>query len=140
MASLEFLCCLKKDILCAFPQHFFADGAQVFFAFDDGEEMVAGKLPHFAGKAGGSVGEQDFGFAVAAGVEEDFAGGGVAGVVFKADVELEVAEGNPACFAAPAGVDEFLAVGEQLAEFGAGFGGVGLFEAGDKLGVGNGYA
>lgn len=120
------------------PKDFLAGGAQVFFAFDDGEEVVASELPHFAGETGGSVGEQDFGFAVAARVEEDFAGGGVAGVVFKADVELEVAEGNPARFSAPAGVDELLPVGEELAEFGAGLGGSGFFEAGDELCVGDG--
>jgi hypothetical protein len=40
----------EHDLLCAFPQDLFAELAQVFLAFDDSQEVVAGQLAHFAGK------------------------------------------------------------------------------------------
>src|SRR5262249_23780375 len=96
---------------------------------DDGEEVVARELPQFAGEAACAVGEEDLRLAVAAGVEKNLARRGMAGVILIADVELEVAERNPAGLAAPARMDDFLVIGEQSAKRGAGLGRVLLFEA-----------
>ena len=41
----------ERDVLRAVLQHQLAKGHQVFLAFNEGQEMVAGELPHFAGEA-----------------------------------------------------------------------------------------
>ena len=84
------------------------------------EEVVGCELPHLAGEAGAAIGEEDFGLADAAWVEEYVAAGGVASVVFVAHPQVEVAQRYPARLAAPAAMDQLLAVGQQLAESGAG--------------------
>ena len=68
----------------------------VFDAIDDGQEVIPGERPDLAREAAGAVGDQQLGFAVAAGIEQHVAGGGKAGVVLEADAEVEVAQRNPA--------------------------------------------
>ncbi len=115
------------------PEDEFSYFCQLFLPFDDSEEVVACQLSHFAGETGSAVGKENLGFAVAAGVEENLPRRGVAGVILEADVELEVAQRNPASFTAPAGVDQLLAIGQQLAKFGTGDRRGGFFEAGGEM-------
>ena len=51
--------------------------------------MIAGQLPHLAGEMHPAIGQQDFGFADAAGIEDDLTRRGIARVVFIADAEVE---------------------------------------------------
>ena len=90
--------------------------AELAEALDDGEEMAAGELPHPAGKVCGTVGQQDLGLAVSAGVEEDLAGRRIAGGILEPHVEPEVSQRDPAGLAAPARVDELLPVREEPPE------------------------
>ena len=55
------------------PQDEFAERPEVLPAVNDGQEVVAGELAGLAGKAYRAVGEQDLGFADAAGVDDDLA-------------------------------------------------------------------
>ena len=54
-------------------------------------------------------------------------------VILEADVKLEVAQRNPTSFTAPAGVDQLLAIGQQLAKLGTGDRRGGFFEAGGEM-------
>src|SRR5690349_881936 len=92
--------------------------------------MVAGQLAELAGEAARAIGEQQLGLAVAAGIPQQLAGGRVAGVVLVADAECEIAQRNPASLAAPARVDDLLAVGQQRAKRRAGLRRVLLLQTG----------
>src|ERR1700704_2989521 len=67
--------------------------------------MVAGELAHFARKVHAAIGQKNFGLADAAGIKDDLAGRGIAGVVFVSDAEVEIAERHPDPLAAPADMD-----------------------------------
>src|SRR5580698_4065302 len=67
--------------------------------------MIARQLTHLAGEMHAAIGQQDFRFADAAGIENDLAGRRIAGVVLVRDAEIEIAEGHPDPLAAPADVD-----------------------------------
>ncbi len=86
---------LENDILGAFPEAHLADGWQVVVAFDNGEEMISGELAHLRGETARTVGEQDFRLAEASWVEQHLTRCWIAGRVFEADAEVEVAERNP---------------------------------------------
>src|SRR3954466_15220163 len=60
----------EADLLRALPQHQVAQLLQVFGAFDDGREMVAGELPHPAREQRRAVGKEDLRLAYAARIEE----------------------------------------------------------------------
>src|SRR5579871_1813396 len=107
---------LEDDVLRAFPETGATQFAQVLVAGDDRQEVVAGQLTHLAGEARPAVGEENFGFAESAWIEEHLAGRGMAGVVLEVDVELEVTQGNPARLAAPTRVNDLVAERQKLAE------------------------
>src|SRR2546423_3638011 len=88
-------------------------------AVDDGEEMVAGELSHLRGEHHVAVREDQLCLTDPAWIPQDLAGRRVARVVLESDVELELAERNPAALAAPAAVHELLLVGQQFRERGA---------------------
>src|SRR5579862_7636721 len=88
----------------------------MLLAFDDREEMVACELSHLARKAAAAVGQQYLGLAVAARIEQDVAHRRVAGVVLEVHAQLELAERDPARFAAPAHMNDLLPIGQQLRE------------------------
>src|SRR6185437_1692586 len=93
--------------------------------------MVARQLPQLAREAAGAVSKNDLSLAIAARVEQNVADRRMARVILEADrhavvLQLEVAERHPAAFAAPAHVDELLAVGQQLEERGHGMRRVGM--------------
>ena len=69
--------------------------------------MVAGELAHLAGEVDAAIGDQDFGFADAAGIEDDLARRGITGLVFVTDPKIEIAKRQPDGFAAPAHVHRF---------------------------------
>src|SRR5258708_36716384 len=92
----------------------------MFVALNNRQEMVACQLAHLAGKASTTIGEQYLGFAHAARIKQNIPARGMARVIFVIDTQLEIAQGNPAGFAAPTGVDEFLAVRQQASERRAG--------------------
>src|SRR5580765_273090 len=62
-------------------------------------------LAHLAGEMHATIGQQGFGLADAAGIEDDLAGCGLAGVVLDRDAEVEVAKRHPDPLAAPADMD-----------------------------------
>jgi len=82
--------------LRAFPQHLPAQRGQLVVALGDRGEVVARELACLARESRRSVRKQDLGLAEAARVQEKLAGRRVAGVVLVADVQGEVAEGDPA--------------------------------------------
>ena len=71
--SMERSCQLESDILGAFPESLEAKFTQALASLGDSQKVIAGQLTHLAGKAAGAVGHDDFGFAVAAGVEKNVA-------------------------------------------------------------------
>ena len=79
--------------------------------------MVAGKLPDLARKAHAAIGKDQLGFADAAGIKQEMAGGRIARVVLEPEPEIERPERNPAALAAPAHMDDLAAPGQQAAEF-----------------------
>src|SRR5262249_35357256 len=78
--------------------------------------MVTRELADDAGEHAATVGEEDLGLAVAAGVEEDLAGRRMAGVVFEPDANVEVTEWDPGRLAAPPHMDDLLLERQQLGE------------------------
>src|ERR1700716_3875352 len=64
--------------------------------------MIARELAHFARKVHAAIGQQNLGFTDAAGIKDDLAGRGIAGVVLVGDAEIEIAERHPDTLAAPA--------------------------------------
>ena len=114
----------EHHVLRAFPEHLAADVRQLLATVDHGQEVVAGQLTHLAGKAAGPIGHDDFCLAVATGVEENVSHRGVAGVVLKTHAQRPLAQRHQDALAAPAHMDEFLPVGQELEEGRHGFGGL----------------
>src|SRR6266513_1463630 len=94
--------------------------------------MIPSELSHSAREHHVAVGEDQLCLTEAAGIPEDLARRGMAGVILVADVQLELAERDPAAFAAPAAVHELLLVRQQLAERGARLGCEILLKLGDE--------
>src|SRR6202030_1254427 len=92
----------ENNVLGAVPQHVLAERTQLIAAFDHRQKMISGELADLAGEVHAAIGEQNLGLADAAGIEDDLARRRIAGVVLKAQPEIELAERNPAAFAAPA--------------------------------------
>src|SRR3979411_800084 len=92
--------------------------------------MIAGELAHLAGEMHAAIGQQDFGFADAAGIKNDLAGRGIAGVVLVRDAEIEIAERHPDPLAAPAYMDSLALERHRLTKSGAGLGRQLFFETG----------
>src|ERR1700753_3591865 len=67
--------------------------------------MIAGQLAHLACEMHAAIGQQNFGFADTAGIKDDLAGRGIAGVVLIGNAEIQIAERHPDPLAAPADVD-----------------------------------
>src|SRR5437899_5012532 len=107
---------LEADLLCALPQHGLAERGQVLQPRGQGDEVVAGELTHLACEMHAAIGQQDFGLADAAGIENDLAGCGIAGVVLVGDAEIEIAERHPDTLAAPADMDRLALERHRLAK------------------------
>src|SRR5215213_1398110 len=116
MVGLALLSGVEDDIQRALPQHGPAELPQLLAALGDRQEVVACELAHLAREQGAAVGEEDLRLAVAAGVEQDLAGRGVARVVLEAQPGAHVAERDPGRLPAPAYVDDLLAEREQPLE------------------------
>src|SRR5262249_6861550 len=82
--------------------------------------MVAGELTHLAGEMHAAIGKQDFGFADAAGIEDDLARRRIARMVFVADAEIKVTKRHPHRLAAPAHMDHLALKRHRLAKRRAG--------------------
>src|SRR6266566_3419155 len=106
----------EGDVLRALPQDLPAEHGELIVAFDDRGEVVAGELARPAGESRRAVRKQDLGFAEPTRVKKELAGRRVARVVLVADVEGEVAEGDPARFSAPACLDQLRREREHGAE------------------------
>ena len=96
-------CETENDILSAFPERFFPQLPQLLLPLNDCQKMISSQLTELAGKATGAVRQNHFGFAVATGVEENFARGRVTGRIFKANrfailFENKIAQWDPAAF------------------------------------------
>ena len=83
--------------------------------------MVPGELACLAREHRRAERKQDLGLAQAAWVQQELARRWIAGLVLVAELEVEVAERDPACLAAPAGLDELGLERQHRAEPGAGF-------------------
>src|SRR6202035_879362 len=112
---------LEATLLRAFPEHGLSERRQIFQARGQGDEMIAGELAHLAGEVDAAIGQKDFGLADAAGIEDDLAGRGIAGVVLVRDAEIEIAERHPDPLAAPAHMDGLALERHGLAKGRAGF-------------------
>src|SRR5487761_2349122 len=84
--------------------------------------MIAGELTNLAGEVHAAIGQQNLGFADAAGIKNDLTRRGKAGVVLIADAEIEIAERHPDPFAAPAYMDSLALERHRPAESRAGLG------------------
>src|SRR5215207_3702565 len=122
----------EEDVLGAFPDDASPRLFELIAPIDDGEEMVAGELAEFAGEAGRAVGEEDFGFAEPAGIEQHLARRRVTGGVLEPDPDVEVTERNPGRFAAPARLNQLVAEGQKGGEGGAAVGGAGFLHFGGE--------
>ena len=76
---------LEDDRLRTVPQHLFAERGELVQPGCQCDEVIAGKLAHLAREVHAAIGQQDFGFADAAGIEDDLTGRGIAGVCCLAD-------------------------------------------------------
>ena len=88
--------------------------------------------PTLLAKRTAAVAEQDLGLADPAWIQQDLPGSGIAGVIFRRQPKVEIAERDPAGLAAPADVDDALAIRQQGAEFGTRARRVGVLEAGGE--------
>src|SRR5258708_8391143 len=93
---------LEAKLLHALPQQGLSEGGKVFEDRWRGDKMIARELPHLAGKAPPAIGQQNLGFADAAGIKNDLPGRWIAGVVLVRDAEIEIAERHPDPLTAPA--------------------------------------
>jgi hypothetical protein len=99
------LCGLEADFLRALPQHGLSQRRQILQSRGQRDEMIACELPHLAGEVHAAIGQQNLGFANAAGLKNDLAWRRIAGVVFETDAEIEIAERHPNPLAAPPHMD-----------------------------------
>src|SRR6185369_399626 len=111
---------LEADLLRALPQHGLAERGQVLQPRGQGDEVVAGELAHLAGEVHAAIGKQYLRLADAAGIENDLARRGIAGVVLVGDAEIEIAERHPDPLAAPADMDRLALERHRLAKGGHG--------------------
>jgi len=95
---------LKENILGALPEHKLSQVVELCYSRGNREKVVASQLSNFARKAGAPIREEDFCFTEAAGIKEDLAWSGMAGAIFKAKAQVEVAQRYPGGFSTPAGV------------------------------------
>src|SRR6185369_5612713 len=112
---------LEADLLRALPQHGLAERSQVLQPRGQSDEVVAGELAHLAREMQAAIGQQDFGFADAAGIKDNLAGRGIAGVVLVGDAEIEIAERHPDTLAAPAHMNGLALERHRLAKRRHGF-------------------
>src|SRR5260370_9880 len=96
---------LEADFLRALPQHGPAQRGQILKTRGQRDEVIARELAPLAGEVHAAIGQQNLGFADAAGVKNDLAGRRIAGVVLVRDAEIEIAERHPDPLAAPAHMD-----------------------------------
>src|SRR5439155_18887745 len=113
----------------ALPQHHLAERAEMIEPVDDRQEMVAGELTDLAGETYRAIGEQNLGLADPAGMQDDLARRRITRSVFISEAEVERAERDPARLAAPAHMDQALAIRQQALEAGAGLRRCGTFKA-----------
>src|SRR5690349_14474971 len=107
---------LEADLLRALPQHGLAERRQVLQPRGQGDEVIAGELAHLAREMHAAIGQQDFGLADTAGIKDDLAGCGIAGVVLIGDAEVEIAERHPDPLAAPTDMDRLALERHRLAK------------------------
>src|SRR6266852_5781340 len=82
--------------------------------------MVASELADLAGEANAAIGDEDLGLADASRVDNDLAGCREARVVLVVEAKIKIAERDPARLAAPAHMDDALAIGQEAGELRAG--------------------
>src|ERR1041384_6992035 len=107
---------LQNGMLRPLPKGHFAQRPQLLQPLDHSEKMVAGELADLAGETHGAVGEQHLGFANPARMQQDLPGRRIARRILIAETEIERAERDPAGFAAPAYMNDALAVGQHCLE------------------------
>ena len=105
---------LKDNVLSTVPENLPAQTFQVFPSLDDGKEMVPGKLPHFAGKIGWPIRQENLRFTESAGIKKDLSGRRIARGILDTDIQFEVSQGNPARLSAPSRMDELFPLRHQL--------------------------
>jgi ABC-type arginine transport system ATPase subunit len=108
-------------------------------ALDDGQEMVAGQGAHLACKRRAAIGEQQFRFAIAAGIKQDIATRRVTGMIFKTYAELEIAKRHQHRLAAPARMDGLVAKRQQCLEDVAGERGLFQLQPRNKIEIADRY-
>lgn len=123
----------EADLLRAIPDDDAAQLRQLFAAFDDRGDVVAGELAHLAREAGRAVGEEDLDLGESSRIEQQLPRRRVARRVLGAESQIELpAEGNPRRFTAPASLHELALEGQEAAEGRNGPGCLLLLEPGRK--------
>ena len=84
--------------------------------------MIAGKLAHLAGETHAAIGQQDFGFADPAGIDNHLPRRRIARMILIGQAEIEITQRDPDAFAAPAYMNDLVFIWQQLAENCDGFG------------------
>ena len=98
----------KHNVLSTFPQCQPAQFGQIFSPLYNGQEVVAGQLPHLAGEAGVAVGQKDLRFTESSRIQNDVTPGRVAGVVFKIYADFKITHGNPDRFTTPTAMNDLV--------------------------------
>src|SRR5439155_4375921 len=117
----------ERDRLRSLPERQAAELRELLATLDDRGEVVPGERARLGGEGAVAVRKEELGLRDAAGIEEELAGGRVAGRVLGADPELALAPGDPVRLAAPAAVDDPVLEGQNRSE-GGDRGGCVLFE------------
>ena len=86
-------------------------------------EMITRQLPHFGRKIDSAVGQQNFGLADSAGVENEVARRGMARMIFVTQAKVVIAQWYPDTFTTPSYMHQLTFIGEQFFECCAGLGG-----------------
>ena len=98
----------KDDGLGSVPQDEFSQLHQVFPTLNHGQEMVSRERAHLTREPAASIDEQDLGLAEAPGIEQNVAPRRMARRVLESESGVEVPEGNPDRFPAPARVNDLV--------------------------------
>src|ERR1700694_316839 len=128
---------LERDVLRPLPHDAVPQRGELVVALVDRCEVVAAQLAGLAREHRRAVRKQDFGLAQPAWIKQQMSGRRVAGVVLVAEVQVEVAEGDPSRLAAPPRLDDLRLERQHGAKPGAGFGRELGFESCDKTQVGD---
>src|SRR6266850_7690446 len=108
-----------REVQRALPQHLAAELREALVPLDHRREVISCELPHLAREAAGAVWKEDLHLRDPAGIDQDLARRGMAGVVLVVDADALLTHRHPGRLSAPAHVHELAPEGQQLPNRGA---------------------